>query len=252
MDLKEYRASENEKARVSNLMGLIPNKSTSALDVGARDGFLSIMLTDFFEQVTALDLVEPDIRHGKVIPVKGDITKLDFPNNTFDLVLCAEVLEHIPPNLLVEACSELMRVSGKWLIIGVPYDQDLRVGKTRCLSCNRINPPWAHVNSFNLSRLEGLFSELVVEKVEFVGVSKARTNFISDFFMDMAGNPYGTYSQDESCIYCGNKITVAPRRGVLQKIYTKVAVYINHLYLLFVRPQANWIHVLLRKDSVGV
>ena len=32
---------------------------------------------------------------------------LDFARETFDLIFCAEVLEHIPPKQLKKVCSEL-------------------------------------------------------------------------------------------------------------------------------------------------
>ena len=107
MDLTEYRESLKEQERIRNLIDLIPMKGAAALDIGARDGYLSLALTDFFDVVTALDLEKPDIRHKKVVLVKGDVISLGFPGDSFDLVLCAEALEHIQPYLLRKACSEI-------------------------------------------------------------------------------------------------------------------------------------------------
>lgn len=129
MDLAAIRERVREQERIRSLIDLVPNKGESALDAGARDGYLSVALASHFDCVTALDLEKPTIRHEKVLSVKGDITSLDFQSNTFNLVLCAEVLEHIPSSLLGQACSELERVTGNFLIIGVPYKQDIRVGR---------------------------------------------------------------------------------------------------------------------------
>ena len=49
-------------------------------------------------------------------PVAGDVTNLDFPDRSFDCVFCAEVLEHIPVNLLEVACRELTRVTNEYLV----------------------------------------------------------------------------------------------------------------------------------------
>ena len=113
----------------------ISGNGKSALDIGARDGHFSVLLTELFGDVTALDLEKPTVSHNKITCVKGDITSLDFDDNTFDLVFCAEVLEHIPPHLLKKATFELSRVSREFLLIGVPYKQDIRVGRTTCYSC---------------------------------------------------------------------------------------------------------------------
>ena len=46
MDLTDYRNSEREQARIKDLMRLIPPLGSSALDIGARDGFLSYLLAN--------------------------------------------------------------------------------------------------------------------------------------------------------------------------------------------------------------
>jgi len=137
MELTEYRASTAENRRTEDLIRLIPNKGDTVLDVGARDGHFSRILTDYFESVTALDLEKPTISGERIHPVAGDVTNLQFSNNSFDLVFCAEVLEHIPQHLLKNACNELSRVTKDFLLIGVPYKQDTRVGRTTCYSCGK-------------------------------------------------------------------------------------------------------------------
>jgi ubiquinone/menaquinone biosynthesis C-methylase UbiE len=247
MNLEEYRQSPNEQLRIENLMNLIPEKGSIALDVGARDGYLSIKLTEYFAKVVAVDLEQPQIIHDRVESQQGDITQLGFSDNSLDLVLCSEVLEHIPSSLLVKACSELARVSKKYLIIGVPYKQDLRFGRTTCLTCHKKNPPWGHVNKFDEAMLKSLFPNLKIEKIEFVGVTKSKTNFLSSFLMDLAGNPYGTYSQDEVCVHCNNKLIDPKHRNLYQKCFTRLAVIINDIQQLLSNEQANWIHVLFKK-----
>ena len=190
MNLSDYRHSAPEKARVNDLLSLIPGEGRSALDIGARDGFISRLLAEHFPKVTALDLDKPVIDHPQVECVKGNITALQFGDSSFDMVLCAEVLEHIPPHLLQIACGELARVTKEYLIIGVPYQQDIRVGRTTCRSCGNVNPPWGHVNSFDEKQLKQLFSGCAVVKTSFVGQTDVSTNALSCALMDLAGNPY--------------------------------------------------------------
>ena len=49
----------DEDCRRAALLRLVPKGRTSVLDIGARDGYFSIRLTDYFAEVTALDLEKP-------------------------------------------------------------------------------------------------------------------------------------------------------------------------------------------------
>src|SRR3990172_961698 len=230
-------------------MKLIPKNGGLAIDIGARDGYVSVLLTDYFDVVTALDLDKPSIEHEKVYCVKGDITELNFPNESFDLVFCAEVLEHIPKRQLDKACLELCRVAKNYVLIGVPYKQDIRIGRTTCYNCGKVNPPYGHVNVFEENRLTRLFHGMEVQNISFVGENYEATNYLSTCLMDLAGNPYGTYSQKESCIYCSSKLIAPSRRSYLQKAQTRLAHYINRAQKPFVNAQPNWIHILFRKQA---
>lgn len=250
MDLTEYRKSESEQRRTEGLLKMVSDVSDrgkSVLDIGARDGHFSNLLTGYFERVTALDLVTPEIQHHNINCVQGDITNLEHADNSFDFLFCVEVLEHIPPHLLEQACAELSRVARKYLLIGVPYKQDIRFGRTTCYSCGRQNPPWGHVNSFDRQRLVGLFPGWTAESVAFVGESAGSTNALSAFLMDLAGNPYGTYEQEEGCIYCGQKLIQPPERTFIQKVFTRAATYTRDAQMIFHKNHPNWIHMLFKK-----
>ena len=249
MDLTEHRESDTEQERSSSLFQLFPDNRHTALDIGARDGHFTKLLAQRFDHVTALDLSKPQIDHEKVSCVKGDVTNLTFKDNSFDFILCAEVLEHIPPTLLQKACEELCRVSNELILIGVPYKQDLRVDRTTCYSCGAKNPPWGHVNSFDEERLMKLFHPCKAIEIELIGSSNDFTNFISTALTDFAGNPYGTYFQEEACINCGKKLIPPPSRTLIQRIATKSASQLRRIQRSLSQPQANWIHILFKKDQ---
>ncbi|MGZ8215954.1 class I SAM-dependent methyltransferase [Methylomagnum sp.] len=246
-DLAQYRNSQRERDRIADLLSLLPSALDSVLEIGARDGFISKLLTRHFKQVTALDLEKPLIADPAVQCVKGDATGLEFPDASFDLVFCSEVLEHIPEPLLQNACGELTRVAKHYVLVGVPHRQDIRMGRTTCYSCGGKNPPWGHVNSFDETRLKKLFPDLMVEKISFVGTAEGGTNFLACQLMDLAGNPYGTYDQEETCIHCGAQLKNPPPRTFMQKVFTKLAVYATSLSRRFEKGHANWVHILFKK-----
>ncbi len=248
MDLAAYRTSHREQDRIGKLLTLVPTASASVMDAGARDGYIAELLANKGLAVTALDLEQPQVCHDKVNCVQGDITGLQFPNESFDLVLCAEVLEHVPPPVLATACKELQRVAKTHVLIGVPYEQDTRIGCTTCYTCGVTNPPWSHVNTFTEARLRALFPAMEVESVMLVGQHRDYTNALSALLLTRAGNPYGTYMQEESCANCGSRLKPPPERTLLQKVFTKVAVSLNKVQSRLMPMKPAWIHILFRKS----
>jgi SAM-dependent methyltransferase len=247
-NLDAYRNSEKEQKRIASLFTLIPAKGNTVLDIGARDGYLSILLADRFSSVTALDLEKPVLQDPRITCIRGDMTAMDFPDRHFDVSLCAEVLEHIPSNLLVKACKEISRVTKDRVVIGVPFEQDIRQGRTTCANCGGKSPPWGHVNSFTLAKLSALFPGLEIEKVDYVGSGKNQTNFLSTWLMDFAGNPYGTYGQEEGCVHCGAKLMEKSAMTLSEKMATVLGHRLQLLQERISNPKALWINVLFRKS----
>lgn len=247
LDLSAYRQRPIELQRTDSLMRMLDSIGGTVLDVGARDGYFASLLTSSFSSVVALDLNKPEIADQGVMSVKGDVTSLEFSDNSFDAVVCTEVLEHIPPGMLTTACDELSRVAKQYVLVGVPFKQDTRVGRTACMTCGRSNPPWGHVNVFDERRLQKLFPHLQVKQVSFVGTSREKTNVLSALLMDFAGNPFGTYNQDEGCIFCGSALRRPPQRSLGQRVLTRAAAAISRLQRPFIAAHPNWIHMLFRK-----
>jgi len=64
------------------------------LGIGARDGYLSELLSNQFECLTTLGLERPAFNIPKAQTMCGDVTYIDYPDNYFDLAFCAEILVH--------------------------------------------------------------------------------------------------------------------------------------------------------------
>lgn len=243
-DIRQYRRKEVERERVESLLGMLPGDASRVLEAGCRDGFITLKLAEKYKSITALDLNMPRIDHPHVHCVQGDITSLSFPDKTFDLVICTEVLEHILPGALEKACSELLRVCSRYLLIGVPYRQDLRVHATRCVHCGKINPTTGHVNSFDQQHLISLFGNTPYKAVEYPGKGVYKTNRVSYAIYKRFGFPYGSYEQEEPCIYCGKRLE-RPRLGVAERL---ICLFAKGLEFLQNKTGPSkspvWIHLL--------
>jgi hypothetical protein len=241
-----------EQERINSLISIIPKGYSTLLDIGARDGYISNLVSPFFRKVTALDLEKPRLGKENIIAVKGDVTCLEFEDNSFDVVLCTEVLEHISPKLLNKACSEIIRVAKNFVVIGVPYKQDVRCSRTTCSYCKGKNPPWGHVNSFDQSRLKDLFRPLCLESVYFIGKGGwGRTNLFSALLMDLAGNPWGVYDRGQCCLHCGRKVIplLSENRNVLEKVCSKIAYLLNSFQAFFIASCPTWVHIVFKKPQ---
>jgi SAM-dependent methyltransferase len=74
---------------------------------------------DRFEALPNLDYITADIE-SPLAKVKMDVHSIPFPDNSFDVVFCNHVLEHVDDDIL--ACSEFNRVlkSDGWGILQSP------------------------------------------------------------------------------------------------------------------------------------
>jgi SAM-dependent methyltransferase len=240
-----YRETPSERLRAGDLHQLIPKTRQTLLEVGARDGYHSALLAPYFRRVVALDLSPTPSTDASVFSIVGDVTALPFPDHSFDVVLCAEVLEHV--SAIEVAVREISRVARHDVLVGVPYRQDTRVGKLTCSTCGRITPAFGHLHSFDEARLRGFFQQFEVREIRLVGTQRERTNAISSWLMTRAGNPWGTYDEQPFCIHCRARVAPPTRRSVGQRLASKLAWYLDRIQNQFVKRTAVWIHVLFSR-----
>lgn len=105
---------------------------SSVLDAGCGEGFVIQYLVrrDQTLQVTGVDLHPEAIQYAKkyvgasVTFQVEDLRSLSFPDNSFDTVVCSQVLEHLDD--AESALAELKRVARKYVVISVPNEPYFR------------------------------------------------------------------------------------------------------------------------------
>ncbi len=237
--------TSEEQRRIDRVLTMLPKDTRTALEIGARHGAMTRRLAEVLDEVTALDLRKPPFHLDRVKPVQGDVQRLQFPDDCFDCVVCTEVLEHVPD--LAAAAREITRVTRSHVLIGVPYREDTRAGRTTCVHCGRINPNYGHVNCFDEMKIERLFPGGRVSSIEYVSQNRERTNALSTWLQDLAGNPYGSYHQEESCIYCNEKLERPKRSWFIPRLAGAVGLKLYDLQSRFNKPQPTWMLVLFEK-----
>jgi SAM-dependent methyltransferase len=89
----------------------------SVLEIGVGTGFVARYLKRYGLQVTTLDIeraLEPEIA--------GSVLSSPFKGNSFEVVNCCEVLEHLPYEHFESALREIHRVCNKHVILSLPQE----------------------------------------------------------------------------------------------------------------------------------
>jgi SAM-dependent methyltransferase len=106
---------------------------TSILDVGCAEGFVAKHLLSKQQrrfEIIGGDLDFPALLRGKALSSRMrylclDIHTLPFPDASFDLVLCTEVLEHLQNPVV--ALREVKRVTADYCLLSVPHEPWFRM-----------------------------------------------------------------------------------------------------------------------------
>ncbi|MFC1709485.1 methyltransferase domain-containing protein [Candidatus Omnitrophota bacterium] len=122
-----YKSEPHQWDRIYTMMDAVKGKKV--LEVGAGDGYCVKVLKSRGYDVTATEVSKIRLERMKdsgIDAVFADVNKLPFGDNSFDTVICGEVLEHI--DSMAKGLAELERVcrqDGK-IIISVPVHKEFR------------------------------------------------------------------------------------------------------------------------------
>ena len=147
-----------EYIRYEAIIKRIPKTTQQILDLGCGDGFLSCQIAEKGYNVTSIDLSTNRLLRFKdqaerlnIRQLEGDITNVKLPLESFDLIVCSEVIEHLPEYRLVLSETFRLLKKGGFFIVTVPNNEKLKM--LTCPHCLKIFYRDDHVNSFTRASL---------------------------------------------------------------------------------------------------
>jgi SAM-dependent methyltransferase len=161
--------ADDQRERVAVTLGLVPDDVRTVLDVGCGDGALTNPLAERGLTVAGMDVSTVALDHVRAPSVVGDVARMPFADDAFDLVLCTEVLEHLPEDVYPAARRELQRVAGRYLLVATPNEEYLPARYCRCAACGCVFHRGHHCRTFDQETHAALFAGFEGVKTVAIG-----------------------------------------------------------------------------------
>jgi SAM-dependent methyltransferase len=145
---------------------------TSVLDAGCGEGFVARRLLSAMPDLTltgcdvSRDAIEIAARANPAAEfVSGSVLELPFPDNSFDVVGCFEVLEHLEGELPRQGLAELARVARRALVVSVPREPFFCLANVARGKNLAVRPPGSDPDHKQFWT-QGAFARLVSEQMK--------------------------------------------------------------------------------------
>lgn len=219
----DHKLTLREKKRINDTILLIPKDVDSILEVGCGDGRIINPLVKKYEEVCGLDISPKALETVEALKIEGRIENLPFEDNSFDIVLCCEVLEHLPFKIYENALQEIERVTKKYIIISVPNNDDMELSKTICPYCGCSFHPHRHLRSFNHNKLKKLFPKFkTIDSKLILNDEKKYPKFFIKLYRFLTSS-HPAFLETALCPQCGyskpdKEIKEGPESNFISKI----------------------------------
>jgi len=151
---------ENERLH-QMILAQAPKEIRRVLDVGCGSAWVATHFASQGAEVYSMDIstVNPQRAVAKY-PFQGhygvvaDVFHLPFQENTFDLIVASEIIEHVDdPALFLEKLLPALAPGGV-LVVTTPHAEKLAY--SLCIHCNQPTPHHAHLHSFTAKSIREL------------------------------------------------------------------------------------------------
>lgn len=238
--------------RVRKIIGMIPGDVSSVLDVGVGGGYIYVELRKRKGlRCAGIDL-SPDLVKRMNAPgvCVASASDIPFGDRQFDLVLAADILEHIKDESFKETVSELKRVSKKYILINSPYKDAIDWPVALCDKCKKEFNVYGHMQVIDMGLLRRAFpkDEFDLLASEVFGRKRSMRPAGLVYIARRFGKVYS--GEGVLCPHCSSTSIKLPRRSAVETLVGKlIAAVFFCMDAAIPSPlkQGSEIRILLRK-----
>jgi len=228
-----------EKIRIDEIIRNIPEDVITILDIGCGNGAVlnKLLESSKYERLVGIDFSETALKYVKTEKYLMNIENLIFKDKSFDLVICNEVLEHLPYQEYNSALKEITRVAKKYILVTTPNQEDLESNLVCCPECNAWFNQEYHVRSFNKDKLFKLFESFECKIISEIGDEIPRikhnsiTRLFNIYYIKRTPSNYSKCPQCEMIMSDYNKFKSDDNKSFIQKFLIKLSlIFTNKEY----------------------
>ncbi|MCE1204302.1 MAG: class I SAM-dependent methyltransferase [Holophagaceae bacterium] len=185
--------------RMDETIRVIPEGASSLLDAGCGNGLFLKRLAQLrpdIPRIHGADRSSTALQHVTCDHTQTEINAMPFADQSFEVVSALQVLEHLPGGVFEQCLAELARITRRYILISVPFQEDLERNLIGCPSCRSRFSPYHHVRSFSRGSLASLFETHGFQPCLVDGLGETETlrgwRTLREFFSGKAlgVNPY--------------------------------------------------------------
>lgn len=231
-----------QKTRI--MLAMIPESVQSVLDVGCGNGELTRFLAQKYYTV-GVDLNRTPLQTGSFLKIQADSAFLSFQNHSFDLIFSSELLEHLPSSTFKQTIKEFQRITRDYILISVPYRENLNLRILKCPVCRLKFHVWGHRQRFHFKKISTLFPHFKLISWTFCGNHAFDYHPILLFIRQRILNQwYDASGTAPLCPGCGNQ--------KFEHHSTRLTDWLNRLNQYFkhhISRDPYWIVALFKRRS---
>lgn len=238
-------------AKTDLLVSMVPDDVRTIVDIGCGDGFITHRLAEKWD-VTGIDRSAVAISKLRCPAIEASADALPLPDRSVDLVHSSQMLEHLPDGVYERAVAEMDRVASSWLLVSVPYREQIAKSIALCPQCNLEFNINGHLRSLDEIAIDHAFPSFERIRTEHIGpLEKPSYALFERARQKIAKRWFVWKGAKIQCPKCGETNFRVLDRNAFHKFVDKALDHATVMANIWNgrKPEPYWIIALMRRRA---